>query len=166
MHQLTARQLRDKFTAGEVTATAIVQTFLDRIEQHDKKIGAFLSVFKERALKKAAELDQKRAEGKPLGKLAGIPIAVKDNIHVKGEITTCGSKFLTNYRAPFDSTAVRLLEAEDAIIIGKTNMDEFAMGSSTENSALQKTHNPWNLKCTPGGSSGGSAAAVAARCVR
>jgi aspartyl-tRNA(Asn)/glutamyl-tRNA(Gln) amidotransferase subunit A len=165
MHQLTARQLRDKFTAGEVTATAIVQTFLDRIEQHDKKIGAFLSVFKERALKKAAELDQKRAEGKPLGKLAGIPIAVKDNIHVKGEISTCGSKFLVNYRAPFDSTAVRLLEAEDAIIIGKTNMDEFAMGSSTENSALQRTSNPWNLRCVPGGSSGGSAAAVAARLV-
>lgn len=96
----------------------------------------------------------KKAAGKPLGKLSAIPIAIKDNIHIKGEISTCASRFLTNYRAPFDSTAVRLLEEEDAILIGKTNMDEFAMGSSTENSALKKTHNPWNLKCTPGGSSG------------
>ncbi len=95
--------------------------------------------------------------------MAGVVVALKDNIHIKGEITTCGSKFLTNYRAVFDATVTRLLEQEDAIIIGKTNLDEFAMGSSTENSALMKTSNPWDLKCVPGGSSGGSTAAVAAR---
>lgn len=163
MHTLTAIQLRDQFIKGELTAVAITQHFLDRIARHDDKIGAFLAVFKDRALAKAKELDAKRAAGKQLGKLAGIPIALKDNIHLKGELSTCGSKILANYKAPFDSTVARLLEAEDAIIIGKTNMDEFAMGSSTENSAFQKTHNPWNLKCSPGGSSGGSAAAVAAR---
>ncbi len=163
MHTLSAIEIRDKFIKGETTAVQIVETFLSRIEKYDGQVGAFLRVLKERALRKAKELDAKKAAGKPLGKLAGIPIGIKDNIHIKDEISTCASKFLTNYRAPFEATVIRLLEQEDAILIGKTNMDEFAMGSSTENSALQKTHNPWNLKCTPGGSSGGSAAAVAAR---
>lgn len=163
MHHLSAIEIRDKFIQGEVSAVSIVQFFLDRIAQYDKDVGAFLTVFNERALAKAKELDAKRAAGQKLGKLAGVPVAIKDNIHVKDEITSCASKFLTNYRAPFDATVVRLLEAEDAIIIGKTNLDEFAMGSSTENSALQSTKNPWDLKCVPGGSSGGSGAAVAAR---
>lgn len=163
MHRLSAIEIRDKFKKGELTAEAITRHFLDRIEKYDDKVGAFLTVFNERAIHKAKELDQEKQSGQPLGKLAGIPIAIKDNIHIKGEISTCGSKFLTNYRAPFEATAVQLIEQEDAILIGKTNMDEFAMGSSTENSALKKTANPWNLKCTPGGSSGGSAAAVAAR---
>lgn len=163
MHTLSAIELRNKFVKGEISAVEIVQTFLKRIEKYDPQIGAFLAVFPERALAKARALDEKRKKGEKLGKLAAIPIALKDNIHVKGEISTCGSKFLTNYRAPFDATVTRLLEEEDAIIIGKTNQDEFAMGSSTENSALQATRNPWDLKCTPGGSSGGSAAAVAAR---
>ena len=163
MHTLSAIALRDKFLKGELSAVDIVKTFLDRIEKLDGQIGAFLSVFPERALEKAKALDEKRKNGQPLGKLAGIPIAIKDNIHVKGEISTCASNFLVNYRAPFDATVTKLLEEADAIIIGKTNLDEFAMGSSTENSALKKTRNPWDLKCTPGGSSGGSAAAVAAR---
>jgi len=163
MHNLSAIEIRDKFLNGELSALSICQTFLDRIAQHDKEVGAFLSVFTERAIAKAKELDAKRARGETLGKLAAIPVAIKDNIHVKGEITTCASKFLTNYKAPFDSTLTTLLESEDAIILGKTNLDEFAMGSSTENSGLQTTRNPWNLKCVPGGSSGGSAAAVAAK---
>lgn len=163
MHTLTALEIRDRFIQGDVTAEAITQYFLSRIDKLDPQIGSFLSVLKERALAQAKNLDQKKSEGKKLGKLAGIPIAIKDNIHIEGELTTCGSKFLTNFKAPFSSTVVKLLEQEDAILIGKTNMDEFAMGSSTENSALQKTFNPWNLKCIPGGSSGGSAAAVAAR---
>lgn len=163
MKNLTALELRDKFVRGEITAEAIVQNHLEQIKRFDSKLGAFLSVLPERALSKAKALDEKRRKGQKLGKMAALPIAIKDNIHVKGELSTCASKFLVNYRAPYDATVTRLLEQEDAIIIGKTNMDEFAMGSSTENSALQKTHNPWDLKCTPGGSSGGSAAAVAAR---
>lgn len=163
IHTLTAREIHHKFLKSELSAQEITQAFLKRIEQFDPKIQAFLTVLKERALLQAKNLDEKKASGKKLGKLAGIPIAIKDNMHIKGELSTCASKFLTNYKAPFDSTVVRLLEDEDAILIGKTNMDEFAMGSSNENSALQMTYNPWNLKCTPGGSSGGSAAAVAAR---
>lgn len=163
MHNLSGIEIRNKFLKGEVSALTIAEFFISRIEQYDGQVGAFLVVFKERALKKAKELDEKFKKGEKLGKLAAIPIGIKDNIHIKGEMTTCASKFLTNYEAPFDSTVVSLLEKEDAILIGKTNLDEFAMGSSTENSALQETKNPWNLNCVPGGSSGGSGAAVGAR---
>lgn len=165
MHTLTAIEIRDKFLSKELTALQIVDHFLNRIDTYDGQIGAFLAVFHERARAQAKALDEKLAKGEPMGKLAGIPIAIKDNIHVKGELSTCASQFLTNFKAPFNSTAVRLLEAEDAIIIGKTNLDEFAMGSSTENSSFKLTRNPWNLTRAPGGSSGGSAAAVAARLV-
>ncbi len=163
MHHLSARALREHFCRSELSAETIVETTLKRIERYDSEVGAFLSVLSERAREKARILDKKRKEGLPLGKLAGVPVAIKDNIHIHGELTTCASKFLQNWRAVFDSTVVRLLEAEDALIIGKTNLDEFAMGSSTENSAYQLTKNPWDLSCSPGGSSGGSAAAVAAR---
>lgn len=163
MHKLSAIELRNKFIKGELSATAITQHYLQRIKKYDPSIGAFLAVLEEKALHQAQTLDKKKAAKQPLGKLAGIPVGIKDNILIKDEITTCASKFLTNYRAVFNATVIDLLLAEDAILIGKTNLDEFAMGSSTENSALQKTRNPWNLKCTPGGSSGGSAAAVAAR---
>ncbi len=162
-HTLSAIELRDSFIRGEVTAVEIVQHFLSRIDLHGQELGAFLSVLGPRALLKAEKLDRKRAHNEPLGKLAGVPIAIKDNMHIEGEITTCGSKFLRNYRAPFEATAVQLLEQEDALLIGKTNLDEFAMGSCNENSAYFPAHNPWNLKCVPGGSSGGSAAAIAAR---
>lgn len=163
IHTLSGHQIRDLFVNGEKTATEICTHFLDRISLYDAKIGAFTEVFYKRALTTAKQLDEKKAHGKSLGKLAAIPVAVKDNIHVKGELTTCGSRFLQNYRAPFNSTATRLLEEEDAILIGKTNLDEFAMGSFTENSFIKKTYNPWNIDFSPGGSSGGSAAAVAAR---
>ncbi|MCB1116199.1 MAG: Asp-tRNA(Asn)/Glu-tRNA(Gln) amidotransferase subunit GatA [Chlamydiia bacterium] len=163
MYKKTARALNEAFVKGELTASEIAAHFLQRIQLLDSDTKAFLNVFSDRIMEKAEKLDKKRAEGKPLGKLAAIPIAIKDNIQVKGEVTTCGSKFLSNYTAPFDATATRLIEEEDGLIIGKTNLDEFAMGSSTENSAYQVTKNPWNLSCTPGGSSGGSAAAVCAR---
>lgn len=162
-HQMSGVALHELFITGKSSAVEIVSHFLERIRRLNPQVGAFITVYDARALKKAQELDKRRQEGKKLGVMAGIPIAIKDNIHVAGETTTCASKFLTNFRAPFDATVVKLLEEADAIILGKTNMDEFAMGSSTENSALMKTFNPWNLKCIPGGSSGGSAAAVAAR---
>ena len=132
----SAIELRELFTSGSVKALEIAQTFLDHIEQKDKDIGAFLHVLKERVLDKAKSLDLKRERGEPLGKLAGVPIAIKDNIHIHGERSTCGSRFLENYKAPFNSRVVELLEEEDALLIGKTNMDEFAMGSSTENLSL------------------------------
>lgn len=165
MHTLSVIELRNQVARGELKAAAVTEYFLKRIHDVDASIGAFLRTSQEQALQKAQEIDQRIAKGEKVGAFAGVPIALKDNIHVKGVLSTCASKFLTNYKAPFHSTAARLLLEEDAILIGKTNMDEFAMGSSTENSALQKTCNPWNLKCTPGGSSGGSAAAVAARMV-
>ena len=161
--QLPAHQLHQLFMNGTLSAEQITQAFLNQIDKLDGQVGAFLAVYHERALNQARAQDKRRAAGEKLGRLAGVPIALKDNIHLKGEITTCASKFLTNYRAPFDATVTRLIEEEDGIIIGKTNLDEFAMGSTTENSALKKTKNPWNLGCVPGGSSGGSAAAVAAR---
>lgn len=163
MYRLSARELRNLFCKGEITAQEIIETTLKRIAQYDSEIGAFLTLLSERVREKAKLLDRKRQGGQPLGKLAGVPIAIKDNIHIKGEISTCASRFLQNYRAVFDATVVKLLEEEDALLIGKTNLDEFAMGSSTENSAYQLTKNPWDLRCSPGGSSGGSAAAVAAR---
>ena len=163
MYRLSAHALREQFSKGEVTAQTITESTFKRIAHHDPKIGAFLSLMQERAMEHAHKLDQKRKAGKPLGKLAGVPIAIKDNINIKGHITTCASRFLENYRSVYDATVIKLLEEEDALLIGKTNLDEFAMGSSTENSAFHPTKNPWGLHCSPGGSSGGSAAAVAAR---
>jgi aspartyl-tRNA(Asn)/glutamyl-tRNA(Gln) amidotransferase subunit A len=163
MYRLSAHALRELFYKGEVLAVAIAERTLRRIAHHDGKVGAFLSMLSERAMDRAKQLDEKRKSGKPLGKLAGVPIAIKDNIHIQGEISTCASRFLQNYRAVFDAIVIKLLEEQDALLIGKTNLDEFAMGSSTENSAYHLTKNPWDLKCSPGGSSGGSAAAVAAR---
>lgn len=159
----SAYQLREKVENGEISASEIIDAYLKRIARFEPQVSSLLAVFEEKAREKAQEIDQKKKQGKKLGKLAGVPIIIKDNMHIRGELTTCASKFLANYRAPFDATSVRLLEEEDAIFIGKANLDEFAMGSTTENSAYKKTKNPWNLACNPGGSSGGSAAAVAAR---
>ena len=165
MHELSAFDLNQKFLKKEISATEIVNHTVQRIEAIDPKVHSFLSLFKEEALKTAREQDLRLAKGEKLGMLAGVPVAIKDILHVKNEITTCGSKFLTNYRAPFDATSVERMKKQDAILIGKTNLDEFAMGSSTENTAFKDkiTKNPWDLKCVPGGSSGGSAACVAAR---
>ncbi|HET9482212.1 MAG TPA: Asp-tRNA(Asn)/Glu-tRNA(Gln) amidotransferase subunit GatA [Candidatus Polarisedimenticolia bacterium] len=159
----TASVLRDMFVTGRASAREILQAHLSRIEATEPKVGAFLTVTAERAHKRAATLDRDRAAGRPPGALAGVPVAIKDVLCVRGEPTTCGSRILEGYRPPYDATCVRRLEEAGAMIVGKTNMDEFAMGSSTEHSAYGRTRNPWDLDRVPGGSSGGSAAAVAAR---
>ena len=162
MYRKSAAFLNQAFKSGEYKATEIASHFLQRIQHFDKDLGSFLNVFSDRVMEQAKNLDIKRAAGQNLGKLAGVPIAIKDNIHIAGETTTCASKFLSNYVAPFSATVCNLIEKEDGLILGKTNMDEFAMGSSTEHSAYQITKNPWNLSHSPGGSSGGSAAATGA----
>lgn len=165
LYKLNALELHKKLIQKEMTALEICRYFLNRIEKLDGEVGAFLSVFQERAQEKAHQVDVKIAQGQPVGKLAGIPIGIKDNIHVQGTLTTCASNFLKNYQAPFNATVTELIEKEDGIIMGKLNLDEFAMGGACEFSAIQKTVNPWNAKWVPGGSSGGSAAAVSARLV-
>ncbi|MEM7626362.1 MAG: Asp-tRNA(Asn)/Glu-tRNA(Gln) amidotransferase subunit GatA [Planctomycetota bacterium] len=159
----TATALKRRLDAGELTCIAIMESVLDRIAERDGEVGAFLGV-RDRAelLAEAQAVDDRRAGGEDIGPLAGLPIAVKDNICTLGEITSCGSKMLETFRPPYDATVVEKLRAADGIVIGKTNMDEFAMGSSTENSALGSTKNPRDPERVPGGSSGGSAAAVAA----
>lgn len=159
----SAHAIHDAFVAHEISAVEITKQHLNLIQKLDPDIKAFLHVCEEKALQKAAALDLKRSQGKPLGKLAGVPIVIKDNIHMRGEKTTCASRILQGFEAPFDATVVKKLEEEDAILLGKTNLDEFAMGTTGETSAFFATKNPWDLRCVPGGSSSGSAAAVAAR---
>ncbi len=159
----TAAELRRAFRAGERCAAEILQQCLSAIEQREPSVDAFLTVMADEARQRARELDEKRARGEPLGRLAGVPVAVKDNICTRGVATTCASKILEGFVPPYDAHVVERLIAEDAVIVGKTNMDEFAMGSSTENSGFKVTRNPWDAGRIPGGSSGGSAAAVAAR---
>lgn len=148
----------------ELSAMEVAKGFLDRIRTIDQQVGAYLEVFEASVLEQADRLDAKRRGGEPLGKLAAVPVAIKDILNIKGHRTTCGSKILRNFIAPFDATVVRRIREEDGLIIGKTNLDEFAMGSSCEHSSYQVTKNPWDLRLVPGGSSGGSAAAVAAEC--
>ncbi|RKT15797.1 aspartyl/glutamyl-tRNA(Asn/Gln) amidotransferase subunit A [Streptomyces sp. 1114.5] len=158
----TAAETASAIAKGEVSAVEVAQAHLDRIEAVDKKVNAFLHVDTEGALAAAKAVDAKRAKGEELGPLAGVPLALKDVFTTKGIPTTCGSKMLEGWIPPYDATLTTRLKNADVVILGKTNMDEFAMGSSTENSAYGPTGNPWDLTRIPGGSGGGSAAALAA----
>jgi aspartyl-tRNA(Asn)/glutamyl-tRNA(Gln) amidotransferase subunit A len=158
----SATELLAALNKGEITSEALTDKFIRAIREHDAQIKAFLHVDEAKALEQACAVDAKRKRGGPLGPLAGIPVAVKDVLCTQGQRTTCGSKILQKYVPPYDAHVISRLKEADAVIIGKANMDEFAMGSSTENSAYHVTRNPWALERTPGGSSGGSAAAVAA----
>ena len=158
----SASEMASKLASGEITSVEITHAHLDQISAVDRDVHAFLHVDTEGALDQAAAVDAKRKNGERLSPLAGVPLALKDVMTQKGIPTTCGSKILKGWRPPYDSTVVANLKKNDIVILGKTNMDEFAMGSSTENSAYGPTHNPWDLTRIPGGSGGGSAAALAA----
>ncbi|MCO6455919.1 MAG: Asp-tRNA(Asn)/Glu-tRNA(Gln) amidotransferase subunit GatA [Pirellulaceae bacterium] len=159
----TASELLERMRSGDVSAEQIAAACLDRIARHDPAVGAFLRVGGDEALAAAADVDRRRRGGQAVGLLGGLPVAVKDLICVRGQVTTCGSRMLANFVPPYDATVVERLRAADGVLLGKTNLDEFGMGGSTENSAFHPTRNPWDLERIPGGSSGGAAACVAAR---
>ena len=160
--RMTAVEVADLIARGEVSAVEVTRQHLDRIAAVDPRVHAFLHVDADGALDAARAVDARRAEGEPLGPLAGVPVAVKDVVTTRGVPTTAGSKILEGWRPPYDATVVERLRNAGTVMLGKTNMDEFAMGSSTEYSAYGRTHNPWDLGRIPGGSGGGSAAALAA----
>lgn len=162
LHKLTLCELQKQFKTGGVTATEIVRAYFLRLSQVEPKVKAFVTQAKEAALIQAEDLDRKLKTWRKTNPLTGMPLAIKDNICTDGVLTTCSSRMLQNFVPPYDATVIAKLRAQEYILLGKTNLDEFAMGSSTENSAFGPSRNPWNLHCVPGGSSGGSAAAVAA----
>ncbi len=157
-----AHVLHDMLVNKEITSTELTKDVLARIDEVEGDVKAYLTITREEALKQAEAVDAKIAAGEEISFLEGIPGAIKDNICTNGVRTTCASKILEHFVPPYDATVVTKLNNENTVVVGKTNLDEFAMGGSTENSAYYSTHNPWNTECVPGGSSGGSAAAVAA----
>ncbi len=163
--ELTVHELQEKIKNKELTISEVTKAYVDRINEKEKDVNCFITTLTDEALEKAKEIEDKVNKGEIKSELAGIPIGIKDNICVKGVRTTCASKMLENFISPYDATVMERLDDENLVNLGKLNMDEFAMGSSTEYSALAKTRNPWDLNKVPGGSSGGSAAAVAANLV-
>ncbi len=162
LHKLTLCELQRKFTAGEVTAKEIARAYFLRIGQVEPKVKAYVTTRKEQAMVDAAALDDSLKGWRKTQPMMGMPLAIKDNLCTEGVTTTCSSRMLQSFVPPYDATVIAKLRAQGYLLLGKTNLDEFAMGSSTENSAFGPSRNPWNLQCVPGGSSGGSAAAVAA----
>ncbi len=163
LFEFSAKEISEKIRNLELEATDYISSVIQRIREVESKVHAFVTVLEEDALKRAKEIDRKARRGERLGRLCGVAVAIKDNICTKGVRTTCSSRMLKNFIPPYNATVIERLLKEDAIIIGKTNMDEFAMGSTTETSFFGATRNPWNLSYVPGGSSGGSAAAVSTR---
>ncbi|HEX5323555.1 MAG TPA: Asp-tRNA(Asn)/Glu-tRNA(Gln) amidotransferase subunit GatA [Capsulimonadaceae bacterium] len=162
LYELTARELHDKITRKEISCREVIDAVLTRIEAKDDQVKAYVTVTGDLARKQASAVDEQIAAGKPVSPIAGVPLALKDNLCTTGIPTTCSSKILEGFKPPYDATVVERLAGEGSVFVGKTNLDEFAMGSSTENSGLFTTHNPWDLSRVPGGSSGGSTASVAA----
>lgn len=161
LYELTAHELGDMLKSKKISAVELTKAVLDRIENIDSKIGSYITVAKDEALQRAKQVQIKYDRGEILSPLAGIPFGLKDNMCTEGILTTCASKILGNFVPPYNSTVAKKLHDEDTILVGKLNLDEFAMGGSTENSYFKQTRNPWDLDRVPGGSSGGSAAAVA-----
>lgn len=161
LYSLTVSEIARKIKEKEITIKEVLDSVYNRIENVEEKVSAYVTLTKEQAYNRATNLQERLDNGEDIGIMGGVPIAIKDNICTNGIKTTCSSKMLENFVPFYDATVIEKLENAGAIIIGKTNMDEFAMGSSTENSAIKKTKNPWDLERVPGGSSGGSAAAVA-----
>ena len=162
LYELTAAQLAAKLQSREVSAREVTESVLGRVDKVESEVKAYVTVTKELALAQADEIDKKRAAGETLSSIAGIPIALKDNLCTDGVETTCSSKILRGFIPPYDATVIEKLRAQSSVFVGKANLDEFAMGSSTENSGIHTSRNPWDINTVPGGSSGGSTAAVAA----